>query len=160
MTPLHDIEAMLAKCTPGDWAVVFNGNSLLSVAATEACKCIALPKSIEHGRDAYRWEGSPQIGSDDHANFEMIARAPSLLRELIERVRAMESEKVHIINHASNHAKYMERRVVVMEKVVEAAKSLDALWGYAQVNIGPTELRVNKALAEYRALTDERKEGK
>ena len=53
----------------------------------------------------------------------------------------------------------VEDNVAVREAemaVVEAAKKLNAMWGDAQVNIGPAELEVYRALARLAALGQEK----
>lgn len=148
MTPLHEIEAMLAKCTPGDdvewpvYAVKTKDGELYYLDLAQGNRynsgdgwLVVCPWGEERKAAFYSGDNRCLI---EHENVDSLtlltdARAPSLLRELVDRLRKA-------------------------EKVVEAAKALDALWGDAQVNIGPTELRVHKALAEYRALTDEHKE--
>ena len=73
--------------------------------------------------------------------------------ETSDRINALEAEVERLRSITPlDRKEYISK----LERVVEAAKALDAMWGDAQVNIGPTELRVHKALAEYRAL-DEKK---
>ena len=46
-----------------------------------------------------------------------------------------------------------------LERVVEAAKKLNAMWGDAQVNLGPAELALYKALRDL-AQTEMKGDGK
>ena len=67
MTPLHEIEAMLAKCTPGEWVIASR-----CVHSDESNRCIV------------------DTDASLRADVELIARAPSLLCELIDRLRKAE----------------------------------------------------------------------
>lgn len=117
MTPIPEIEAMLAKCTPGEWK--WDGDVWGYDREQEAPWLLAGPddKRVLWG----------EINAHE-SDAKLIARAPSLLRELIERVRAM-------------------------EKVVEAASDVDIRFG---PHTNEHEQVLREALAEYRALTTEK----
>ena len=86
------------KATPGEWTVVYNGNSLLSVAAPAKGKCIALPKKIEKGQGDYRWEVNPTAEDKDCDDFNFIAESRTLLPKAIVKIEKLEAALRKIAN--------------------------------------------------------------
>lgn len=141
MTKLSAIEAMLAKCTPGEWA--FHPESLGPISVWADCENSAgreVRQAVASVGSTYNHLDVTLYGEQNKrevADARIIARAPSLLRELIERVRKA-------------------------EKVVEAAKDVFDVKrpGYHDcIDDGLPECEwcvLEKALAEYRALDKEK----
>jgi hypothetical protein len=132
VTNLTAIEAMLAKCTPGEWELDEMGYRVLADVP-------GFLKTKEYPQFVVAQCSTFCTAELDvqRANARLFTFAPSLLRELIERVRAMEKALKEINGLASAHCLNPK---LTEEFLVDA------------IDIS------GKALAEYRALTDERKE--
>ena len=155
MTPLHAIEAMLAKCTPGELLpcpeTLFTSYCPKHKRGRKEqtgfrCICAELELAYISGQGDSKRSGFPseavKMGCDGllgptvkiFATELRRAIAPSLLRELIERLRKA-------------------------EKVVVAATTLLDYQFKDSVPATPGPwMDIGVALAEYRALTDEHKE--
>ena len=156
-TELSAIEAMLAKCTPGELLpcpeTLFTSycpkhKRIRKEQTGFRCICAELELAYISGQGDISRSGFPseavKMGCEGllgptvkiFATELRRAIAPSLLRELIERVRAMEKAWSDMRQHGSDG----DEAVECCEKHYDA---MDAA-----------------VFAEYRALTDERKESK
>ena len=117
MTPLSAIEAMLEKCTPGEWTEGVDGTIIVKPAPLAKQRQIVIAEYC----------------SGNRGDKALILNAPSLLRELIAKVRAM-------------------------EKVVAAAQTVADAGAISVYSYTEPVNSCRKALAEYRALTTEKGE--
>ena len=128
MTKLTAIEAMLAKCTPGEWTV----RKMRGEENKVGHGFVQAPRiNHSHGYDIeVLCEDANYPDERREGDLQLIARAPSLLRELIERVRAM-------------------------EKVVAVAETIQECYPSEGSYVCEYD-DLQKALAEYRALESKR----